>query len=621
MSKLFSSLRFRLILLVLLAMLPALLLTIFNGLEERKQVETEALENALQLTQFAAERNELLIEDTRVALISLSHAMNFKGDNLSGCGHLFNHLKEVHFPFYSAFYVADLEGKILCNMPNGDIPTDLLGCDHYLELVNSDDFVVSEYHICRNSGKGVISMGYPIWDSVENKIGVINVGIDLMWFNDFAAEVDLPPGSTLTVFDREGVILAQYPEPDWWVGRTLPDGSIKDLVLNEKQGTAKGFDIDNTERLYAFMPLAGSEESVFVTLGIPIDYAFAEVEQSMWRSLLLIGFVALLAILAAWFFGEMFMVRQINQLVDTTQRLANGDLSVRTNAEYSQGEFGILNQSIDEMAEALARREEEREEAEASIREYAANLERSNRDLMDFANITSHDLQEPLRKISTFTDMLLTRHTENLDDQAKDYLLRIRNSAGRLQSLIIDLLTFSRISTKTQPTEQVDLGAVVNQVLSDLELQIEQTNATVNVYDPLQIYADPVQMHQLFLNLVSNSLKFHKQDTPPIVEISGELKMDQDFSENGGSADTKFYEIKIADNGIGFNEKYLERIFHPFQRLHQREEYEGTGMGLAICRKIVERHGGNITAQSKPGQGATFIVRIPIQKNEGIYNE
>jgi signal transduction histidine kinase len=618
MSKLFSSLRFRLILLVSLATLPALLLTVFNGLEQRRQVEAEALDNALQLTQFASTKNELLIEDTRVTLIALSHAMNFDGDDLRGCGHLFNHLKEVHFPFYSAFYVADLNGNILCTMPNGDLPADLLGCQHYLELIETDDFVVSEYHICRNSGKGVISMGYPVWDSKDTKIGVINVGIDLMWFNDFAAQAELPPGATLTVFDREGVILAEYPDPDWWVGKTLPDGSIKELVLEEKEGTAKGFDIDNTERLYAFLPLAGSEERVFVMLGIPIDYAFADVAQSMWQNLLLIGSVALLAILAAWFFGEVFVVRQINQLVETTQRLASGDLGVRTRAEYTQGEFGILNQSIDEMAEALAKREQERKEAEAAIREYADSLERSNRDLMDFANITSHDLQEPLRKISTFTDMLLTRHADNLDAQGKDYLQRIRNSAGRLQSLIIDLLTFSRISTKTQPTEQVDLGSILNQVLTDLELQIEQTNATVNVCDTPLIYADPVQMHQLFLNLISNGIKFHKPDTTPIVEVASSLKTGQAEPENGRILDGTFYEIKVTDNGIGFNEKYLDRIFQPFQRLHQRDEYEGTGMGLAICRKIVERHGGNITAKSKPGQGATFIVEIPVQKSEGI---
>jgi light-regulated signal transduction histidine kinase (bacteriophytochrome) len=364
------------------------------------------------------------------------------------------------------------------------------------------------------------------------------------------------------------------------------------------------------------MPLAGSEESVFVTLGIPIEYAFAEVEQSMWRSLILIGFVALLAILAALFFGETFVVRQINQLVETTQNLARGDLSVRTNATYTEGEFGILNQSIDEMAEALAKREMEREQAEAAIREYAESLERSNRDLMDFANITSHDLQEPLRKISTFTDMLLTRHGENLDDQGKDYLLRIRNSARRLQSLIIDLLTFSRISTKTQPTEEVDLGSIMKQVLTDLELQIEQSNATIDICDTPLIHADPVQMHQLFLNLISNSLKFHKSDTSPAIEVSGGLKLK---SAGNGNSTLEFYEIQVSDNGIGFDEKYLDRIFQPFQRLHQQDQYEGTGMGLAICRKIVERHGGSITAHSKPGHGATFIVEIPVQKNEGNF--
>jgi len=142
MSKLFSSLRFRLILLVLLATLPALLLTVYNGLEQRAQIEAEASENVLQLTRFAAEKNEIMIEDTRIILISLSHAMNFEEGNLGGCGHLFVHLKEEYFPFYSAFYVADLDGNILCSMPDGDIPADLLGCHHYQSLVASEDFVL-----------------------------------------------------------------------------------------------------------------------------------------------------------------------------------------------------------------------------------------------------------------------------------------------------------------------------------------------------------------------------------------------------------------------------------------------------------------------------------------------
>ena len=165
----------------------------------------------------------------------------------------------------------------------------------------------------------------------------------------------------------------------------------------------------------------------------------------------------LAALVAAWFIGGAFVVRQIDSLVDTTQRLASGDLAARTEGEYEQGEFGVLNQAIDEMAKSLAKRDIERKQAEDAIREYAANLERSNRDLMDFANIASHDLQEPLRKISTFSDMLSVRYAESLDEKGNDYLNRIRASARHLQALIIDLLTYSRISTKSQPLDQVDL--------------------------------------------------------------------------------------------------------------------------------------------------------------------
>jgi len=457
-------------------------------------------------------------------------------------------------------------------------------------------------------------MGYPIWDSDDEKIGVINIGIDLVWFTDFAINAQLPPDSTLTVFDRDGVILAQYPDSEFWVGETIPEDSIQNEIFDQKEGTIRGYGVDDVERLFAFMPLAGSEESVFIALGIPISYAFAEVEQTMWRNLFLIGGVTLLALLAAWFLGEVFVTRQIRSLVETTQRLATGELSVRTDIASSQGEFGILGQSINEMAESLAKRDVERKEAEEAIREYAENLERSNRDLMDFANITSHDLQEPLRKISTFTDMLLMRYAENLDQQGKDYLHRIRASAKRMQTLIIDLLTFSRISTKSQPLDEVDLNFTLDQVLNDLDLKIEESGATINVEKLPSLHADPVQMHQLFFNLIGNSLKFKQPGELAIVDISGKIKLIP--AEDGTF--TEIFEIKVTDNGIGFDEKYLDRIFQPFQRLHNQIEYEGNGMGLAICRKIVERHEGDITAKSKPGQGATFFVRLPVVNNGGL---
>jgi light-regulated signal transduction histidine kinase (bacteriophytochrome) len=353
---------------------------------------------------------------------------------------------------------------------------------------------------------------------------------------------------------------------------------------------------------------------VILSIGIPLDYAFAAVEQTMTRNLILIGVVTLLALLAAWFFGDVFVGRPIAHLVKTTQSLAAGDFSARTNAAYGRGEFGALNRSVDDMAQALSDRDAERRQAEAAIRDYAENLERSNRDLMDFANIASHDLQEPLRKISTFSDILLIRYSGTLDRQGKDYLHRIHASTRRMQSFIIDLLTFSRISTKTKPPEKVNLNEIIHQVLGDLEIQIAESDAKVNVGDLPLVYADPVQMNQLFLNLISNSLKFKKPETPVVIQVSGEVKYKQPMIEGDGKVD--FCEVRISDNGIGFDEKYLDRIFQPFQRLHPNE-YEGTGMGLAICRKIIERHGGIIEAHSKPDQGALFITRLPIQHTEG----
>jgi signal transduction histidine kinase len=606
-----SSLRFRLIGLVVLAALPALALTLYTGVEQRRQAEAVVKQNAFQSVQFAAAKDELLIESTRSLIVSLAHSLNPEDEEFFGCGHLFSHLKEFHFPYYSAFYVADLEGNILCTIPGGETPEDLLGCEHYNELIVSDDFVVSKYHICRHSRKGVIAMGYPLLDQEFNRRGVVNVAIDLQWFGDFAQEADLPPGSTLIVFDKGGTILAHFPDPTFWIGEKIPDDSVENQILSIGKGTIRSKGVDGLERLYAFMPLSGTEESVFISVGIPTSYAYGGVNRAMLRNLGLTLLVTALLLVAAWVLGGLFIMRPIRELVKTTQKLAEGDLSVRPSTNAGQGEFGILVRSITDMAESLAQREEEQAAAQKAIREYAADLERSNRDLQDFANIASHDLQEPLRKIASFSDILTHRYSQNLDKNAQEYLNRIQASAQRLQEFILALMNFSRISTKTQPSEQVDLNEVVKAVMNDLELQLEQAGAEVNVQPLPIIYADPIQMHQLFLNLISNSLKFRNLEAKTRIDIYSEITHHPSKKTKVGKPVPECHRVFIADNGIGFDEKYLDKIFQPFQRLHRVDEYSGSGMGLAICRKILERHGGAITAKSAPGKGATFIITYP----------
>lgn len=261
---------------------------------------------------------------------------------------------------------------------------------------------------------------------------------------------------------------------------------------------------------------------------------------------------------------------------------------------------------LEQTNERLRAEVDERLRAEEQLRTANEELVRSNRELEDFAYVASHDLQEPLRKIQTFASMLDMDYSADLDDEGRRYLERLAQSASRMSRLIADLLSFSRVTTKVKPFEPTDLNHVLNYVLSDLEVTIQETGAEIRTSGLPTIEADEPQMRQLFQNLIANALKFRNQDRHPIIRIEGELS-------RNGQPDSRCT-LTFTDNGIGFDEKYLDRIFTPFQRLHNKERYEGTGIGLSICRRIAERHGGTITARSTPGEGATFIVELPVHQ-------
>jgi PAS domain S-box-containing protein len=245
----------------------------------------------------------------------------------------------------------------------------------------------------------------------------------------------------------------------------------------------------------------------------------------------------------------------------------------------------------------------QRHASEAALVAFAHRLEQSNRELEDFASVASHDLQAPLRKIQTFGDRLWAVCGDTLTDEGRDYLKRMQNASQRMQTLINDLLSFARVTTKAQPFSRVDLSTILQEVLLDLEVHIQQVKGYIEIGKLPVIQADPLQMRQLLQNLISNALKFHGAE-PPHIQVSSQVLRDT----NGQPQ----CQITVSDNGIGFEEKYCDRIFAVFQRLHGVDDYEGTGVGLAICRKIVERHGGTITATSKPGLGTTFIATLPI---------
>lgn len=247
------------------------------------------------------------------------------------------------------------------------------------------------------------------------------------------------------------------------------------------------------------------------------------------------------------------------------------------------------------------------------------DLAAANRELEQFASVASHDLQEPLRKIQAFGDRLKAESAHSLSDRGREHLERMQAAAQRGTTLIGDLLKVSRVTTRAEPFTQISLADVAREAVSDLEAQIRRESGHVDIGELPSIEADPTQMRQLLQNLISNALKFHVEGEPPLVRVRGRLLSD---GQKEGSTDSgeQLCQITVEDNGIGFAEEYSERIFTIFQRLNGRSAYEGTGIGLAVCRKIAERHRGTVTAASTPGHGARFTVTLPTAQppHEGI---
>lgn len=243
--------------------------------------------------------------------------------------------------------------------------------------------------------------------------------------------------------------------------------------------------------------------------------------------------------------------------------------------------------------------------------ENIANLESANKELERFAFMASHDLQEPLRKIRMFSDRLFTKYRDVIAEDIK-MVTRIQQAAERMQALIIDILAFSKISNDKSAFVMTDLNMVIKEILTEMEDEIREAGATVTLGELPSLAAGPSLIRPLFQNLISNALKYRRKDVPVDIRVRSEINTG--LPDRGNGLTNRYYRIYVEDNGIGFDQKYAEEIFGMFRRLHHNGgEYAGTGVGLALCKKITELHSGFISARSKPGDGSTFIVSLPVQ--------
>ncbi len=350
-------------------------------------------------------------------------------------------------------------------------------------------------------------------------------------------------------------------------------------------------------------------------------YAALVAWQQIATAIVTLSVLAMMALIAGM--GGMVIrtaIRPLLWLGQATEIIGAGDLDHRTGMT-AENEVGKLSRSFDAMLDRLntvmASRDaldcevRQREMAEEHLKKSLEELERSNRELEEFAYVASHDLQEPLRKISAFSSLLVQECSPSVSADGREYLDHILGAVKRMQLLISDLLQLSRISTRARTFSPVDLNATLREVLEDLDSRLRDSGGTVAVETLPVLDADATQMRQLFQNLVANALKFRKPGEAPAVRVR---LLESDDQNNR-------VVLGVDDNGIGFEPRFAERIFGLFQRLHGRLEYEGTGIGLAVCRRIVERHKGHITAEGRPGDGASFRIELPLRQlnlKEGV---
>ena len=305
------------------------------------------------------------------------------------------------------------------------------------------------------------------------------------------------------------------------------------------------------------------------------------------------------------------MIKREQELLDDSQREMNSMVAITPLFLLVLTLFSILILALGYifvMRELRLRRSAQRE-----LEVKVDALNRSNRELEQFAYVASHDLQEPLRKIQAFGDRLMHRHGEKVDDDIRAHIDKMRNAAHRMQTLIDDLLSYSRVLHLKKEVEETDLNDVMNSVLADLEVSIRDRNAVLTIDRLPEIVSVRLQMYQLFLNLLSNALKFSKPTSPPEISVKvSEVRGNEIPNSKAEDASRKFYCIAFSDNGIGFKSDFNKKIFLIFQRLHNKMEFGGTGIGLAVCKRIVDNHGGYIDAESQPNIGSTFYVYLPL---------
>jgi signal transduction histidine kinase len=602
----FDSLRFRLLMLVLIAIIPSLGLTVYTGFEQRRAAALEAQANALWLVRITATDQDRLIADARQLLSVLAHLPNVRNCNPATFNAFLAGLLQ-DYPLYANLGVANLDGTMSCSASAFDSPLNVADHSWFRRVLQTRNFAIGDYEVGRTTGNATISFAHPVHDDQRVLQAVAFVVVDLGWLSHRVTTAQLPPGSTLTVIDRNGTILSRYPEPEKWVGKGATEAPIVAAILTrQKEGTAEAIGVDGIRRLYAFTTLGSTPQAgdAFVYAGIPTTIIYARADQLLFGNLVGLGLVMVIGLVVAWVISDWFILRRVNALVSVTQQLADGDLTVRSGLPYGNGELDHLAHSFDKMADSLEKRAVERKQAEEALRQNAHDLQERNEELDAFAHTVAHDLKNPLSLIVGFAELLDQSAPTTVGDEPRRILDGIIRSAQTMNNIIDELLLLAGMRRLDVQAVPLNMFSVVAQAQQRLAHMIDKYQAEISLPNSWPVAAGyGPWVEEVWVNYISNAVKYGGR--PPRVELGAKLQPDGQI---------RFW---VRDNGDGIAAEDQSKLFMPFTRLGQARA-KGHGLGLSIVKRIVEKLGGQVGVESDgiPGYGSVFYFTLPAEDRE-----
>jgi signal transduction histidine kinase len=602
-------LRARLLLLVLLPTIPALLLALYTNIEQRRFGTAKVGKDAFKVVQIVAAGQNGLIEATTRHLIALSKLSRAYDTNSSGLEKFFITARKA-LSDYTDFGIIETNGSLVSCSFGLKGQTNFANGLHFQRVLKTRGPAVGEFQPGDSFSKPSLPIGYPLIDTNGNLVRVLYGALDVAAINHALGQAPLPDGGVAEVFDSTGHILGRYPDPEHWVGKSRADSELFRTISGKSEGIAELPGLDGLPRLHAYTTLSnGPQPNLFLAVGIPASLAYAETKHLLLLNLTILCVVASLALLAAWIYGDRYILNPINALLSSARRVGSGDLTARTGIPRASGELRQLLRTFDEMAKSLQQQRSEMQHAqeeisrlnatlEGRVAERTAQLAELNRQLEGFSYSVSHDLRAPLRHMGAYLDLLRTEVGSSFSQEATHFLEQISKAIARMNDLVEDLLEFAKMSREELRRESVAMADLVDEVKKEMKRDTEGRDIRWDIEPLPEAFVDRAMFKQVWVNLLSNAVKYTSERQHAEISV-------------GCTQHPTEMEFYVKDNGAGFDMQYADKLFGVFQRLHKTDRFEGTGIGLANVHRIVGRHGGKIWAKSQVEQGATFWFSLP----------